>query len=327
MYTKFNFALNYDDVLIVPRVNTFEEYGSREQIKLIVDKGPFKGMVPIIASNMESIGTFIVAEVLSKFNMITALHKYYTYENYKQSYRPDLRVMFTAGLRELENSDNMQKILDEFPTIQCINLDVANGYMKKFSLLVEKVKKMYPNKTIIAGNVATVDGTKNLVDHGADVVKVGIGCGSVCLTRHATGVGYPQLQAVLECSEYASVIADGGINHIGDIAKAFAAGADAVMIGSLFANTIETGNMYFGMSSIYAQKKFNTYGEYKSNEGDYLELPNSGRRLSDIARLILGGLRSSISYCNFMDLDSFVGYRNFVYTNQIYNNKWKNIKY
>ncbi|MCX8008175.1 MAG: IMP dehydrogenase [Patescibacteria group bacterium] len=324
MYVKFPHFLNYDDVLIVPENNENEEYRSRHQINLVADAGKFKGYIPIIASNMSTIGTFEVAGVLSRFGMLTALHKFYTYGDYVLRYDHGMNVMISCGLKEKEY-ETLKKVLAEFP-IQFINLDVANGYMLKFAKFVEKVKKEFPDKVVIAGNVATPDGVRRLVDHGADLVKVGIGNGSVCMTRHMTGVGVPQLSAVLECSDYADIIADGGFKFPGDIAKAFWAGASGVMVGSLFANTKETGTSYYGMSSRFAQQKYEMYGDYKAGEGKVVEFVNDERiELREAVYEILGGLRSSLSYCNCMKIGDFIGKRRFVIANHIYNDKWQNM--
>lgn len=322
---RFQLGLNYEDVLIVPEVNTFEDYTSRAQIDIISKKFPFEGIVPIIASNMSTIGTFEVAKVLSKFKLMTALHKYYTVQDFDEHYKDDLIVAVSSGMKD-KDYFNLVEILDRYPTIKYINLDVANGYMKSFAKFVENVKEKYKDKLVIAGNVVTPDGVRQLRESGADIVKIGIGSGSVCQTRHKTGVGYPQLQAILDCCNYSHIIADGGIVVSGDIAKAFCAGADAVMIGSLFANTKETGNVYYGMSSTYAQKEFGCYAEYKASEGMYLRFDSEQPFLEDVVKTILGGLRSALSYCNSMDIDSFIGKQSFIYAHNIYNDKWKSNK-
>ncbi len=327
MEHNFKFGLNYDDVLIIPEVNQNEHYTSRKQINLISKKYPFEGYVPIIATNMATVGKFKVAEILSKFKILTALHKYYTVEDYEANYHDGLHIMVTAGMKS-EDFNNLVDILDTFRQIKYINLDVANGYMTSFAKYVEKVKTKYPNHIIIAGNVVTPDGVAMLRKHGADVVKIGIGNGSVCLTRHTTGIGYPQLQAILECSDHGYIIADGGFKMSGDICKAFCAGADAVMVGSLFAKTKEVGSEYYGMSSEYAQKKFNSYGDYKASEGKVIQFSHDELfPLEHTAKMILGGLRSCLSYSNCMDLDSFIGKKNFIFANNIYNDIWEKNKY
>jgi GMP reductase len=204
-------------------------------------------------------------------------------------------------------------IINEHEEIKFICIDVANGYSEAFGDYVEEVREAWPDKTIIAGNVVTADMTQELILRGADIVKVGIGPGSVCTTRIQTGVGYPQLSAIIECSDAAHglgahIVADGGCTCPGDVAKAFGAGADFVMLGGMLAGTDEGGGeiisedgynprvVFYGMSSDTAMDKHHGgVAEYRSSEGRTVEIPYKGA-VKDTVLDLLGGLRSACSY-------------------------------
>ena len=206
----------------------------------------------------------------------------------------------------------LDKLLKEFNFIKFICIDVANGYSERFSKFIKSVREKYPTKTIIAGNVVTADMTQELILSGADIVKVGIGPGSVCTTRIQTGVGYPQLSAVIECADAAHglgahIIADGGCTCPGDVAKGFGAGADFVMLGGMLAGHDEgkgkvvksNGNKYiefYGSSSLTANKKhYGGLSDYRSSEGRIVRVKYRGKIKNTISN-ILGGIRSSCTY-------------------------------
>lgn len=315
---------DFDDVLIEPRILEDETYLSRNQVDVTTRLDYFSNKVPIIAANMETVGTFAVANVLSKYSLLTFLHKFYKLEDYDKHFDENLfkYVGASVGMR---NNDNFFEVMEKYaPYIKYINADVANGYIASFGKFVTNLRKKFPNHVIIAGNVATPQGVRFLADCGADVVKVGIGPGSACMTRHMTGAGVPQLSAVMMCSDVnVPIIADGGIKFPGDIVKAFVGGASAVMVGSLFAGVRETGTVLYGMSSHYAQKKFNMYGNYKASEGKYIDNYKNplGETLDEVCQQILGGLKSGISYCGETQLDNIIRMRNFVISkSSIYNN-------
>ena len=222
--------LDYSDVLFRPKRSTLtsrKEVDLNRTYKFKYSKNEWSG-VPIMASNMDGVGELGVAEKLSEFNMITCLTKQHDvkklnqYKNLKSIYK---NIALSIGIKK-EDFDNLDKVLKEFNFIRFICVDVANGYSERFSSFIKSVREKYPTKTIIAGNVVTADMTQELVLSGADIVKVGIGPGSVCTTRIQTGVGYPQLSAVMECADAAHglgahIIADGGCTCPGDVAKAF----------------------------------------------------------------------------------------------------------
>ena len=200
----------------------------------------------------------------------------------------------------------------------CIGLDTAHGHSEGVLKMVEKIRATYPDLTIIAGNVATAPATEALIQSGADVVKVGIGPGSICTTRVIAGIGVPQITAIMDCAEAAdkfgkTIIADGGIKYSGDIPKAIAAGASAVMMGSLFAGTEESPGateiyqgrsykVYRGMGSLAAmaegsKDRYFQEGQKKLvPEGVEGRVPYKGP-LADTVFQLIGGLRSSMGYC------------------------------
>ena len=327
MIIEPDIKLDYTDVLIRPKrsaldsrqdVSLFKEYTFRNS------KVKYSG-VPIMASNMDTIGTFQVAEKLREFDMFTCLHKHYSVDDWIANFKPN-QAGYTAiscGASQ-QDLDKVIKVIEAFPTIRFICIDVANGYTEKFVEFVSSVRALYPNKAIIAGNVVTGDMTQELILAGADIVKVGIGSGSVCTTRIKTGVGYPQLSAVIECADAAHglgghIIADGGHTCPGDIAKAFGAGADFVLLGSMFAGTCETGTEFYGMSSSTAQAKYNGgLADYKASEGKTVEVPSKGA-IDGVIKDILGGLRSCCTYVGAEKLKDLPKCTTFIRVNNQHN--------
>ena len=308
--------LDYSDVLFRPKRSTLtsrKEVDLNRTYKFKYSKNEWSG-VPIMASNMDGVGELGVAEKLSEFNMITCLTKQHDvkklnqYKNLKSIYK---NIALSIGIKK-EDFDNLDKVLKEFNFIRFICVDVANGYSERFSSFIKSVREKYPTKTIIAGNVVTADMTQELVLSGADIVKVGIGPGSVCTTRIQTGVGYPQLSAVMECADAAHglgahIIADGGCTCPGDVAKACGAGADFTMRGGMLAGhddgkgklIKEKGKKFiefYGSSSLIANKKhYGGLSDYRSSEGRIVRVKYRGKIKNTILD-ILGGIRSSCTY-------------------------------
>lgn len=304
--------LDFDDVLIRPKRSTLQ---SRRDVELqrtykFKHSGkPWIG-IPIMASNMSTIGTFETAEIFSAHKMPTVLHKFYSVDDWKDRFstkeiKMDLVIKYRyyipsigANPADLEYFVRLNKA--RFST-KYVCIDVANGYGEYFVDFVSRVRDLYPETTIIAGNVVTGEMTEQLLLSGADVVKVGIGSGSVCTTRLMTGVGYPQLTAIMECADAAHglnglIVADGGCRTPGDIAKAFGAGADFVMLGGMLAGHDETSTEFYGMSSKTAQTKY--YGgqkEYRASEGKTVQVKSKGP-IEETIQNILGGLRSTCTY-------------------------------
>ena len=206
--------------------------------------------IPIMAANMQGVGTFGMAEELIKVPMFTCLDKTYQPADIwdwlgNHVHKPDLcrNVAISTGITDIDD-ERIEATLKLCRSVQYVNIDVANGYSERFLDYVARFRDKHPEVIIIAGNVVTADITEELLLKGADIVKVGIGPGSVCTTRIKTGVGYPQLSAVMECADAAHglgghIIADGGCSSPGDVVKAFGAGADFVMLGGMLAGTKE----------------------------------------------------------------------------------------
>ena len=259
---------------------------------------------------------------------------YGSYDNIKEK-----NYNFIYGSGALHNSKNLDKTLKEFSFLNFICIDVANGYSEHFSSFLKKVRDKYPTKTLIAGNVVTADMTQELILSGADIVKVGIGPGSVCTTRIQTGVGYPQLSAVIECADAAHglgahIIADGGCTCPGDVAKAFGGGADFVMLGGMFAGHEEGGGKkvkkngsqfieFYGSSSDTAlEKHYGGLSSYRSSEGKKVQLKFRGK-IKDTVQNILGGLRSSCTYVGAPSLKQLSKCTTFVRVNQQFNDTFE----
>jgi GMP reductase len=319
--------LDFKDVLIRPKRSTL---GSRKEVHLTRDykfkhSGQVWKGVPIIASNMDGVGTMGMATTLSKHNMFTCLVKSYnndieTWLDFTKNINADNYAVST-GISD-SDFERLNIVLTGIDSIKFICIDVANGYSEYFGDFVAKVRKAFPDKTIIAGNVVTADMTQELILRGADIVKVGIGPGSVCTTRIQTGVGYPQLSAIIECADAAHglgghIVADGGCTCPGDVAKAFGAGADFVMLGGMLAGHDQGGGSpiteyhnstvvgqttlkqfieFYGMSSDTAMNKHSGgVAEYRSSEGRTVRVSYRGDVNSTVLDL-LGGLRSACTY-------------------------------
>jgi len=318
MRVETDIKLGFKDVLIRPKRSTLK---SRSLVELertftfLHSKRQWTG-IPIIAANMDTIGTFEVAEVLARHTMLCAIHKHYSLEQWqafidRQDDQIYERIMVSTGVAD-EDFDKLGRIIAQHPKLAFICIDVANGYAEAFVEFVARVRREFADKTIIAGNVVTGEMVEELLLSGADMVKVGIGPGSVCTTRVKTGVGYPQLSAVIECADAAHglggrIISDGGCSCAGDVAKAFGGGADFVMLGGMFAGHDESGGqlverhgqqfkLYYGMSSDTAMKKHvGQVAEYRASEGKTVEVPYRGA-LEETVKDILGGLRSTCTY-------------------------------
>jgi len=309
--------LDFKDVLLRPKRSKIK---SRADVDLVREfkfhnsKQVHHG-VPIIASNMDTVGTFEMAQALAQHKCYTCIHKYYTVEQWKAFAAANKECLpFVAASSGTADGDfeRLVDILENVPEVKFICLDVANGYSQFFVEYVEKVRKAFPEHTILAGNVVTGDMVEALIFAGADIVKVGIGPGSVCTTRKKTGVGYPQLSAVMECADNAHglsahIISDGGCTCPGDVAKAIGAGADFVMLGGMLAGHDQSGGeiiekdgkkrkLFYGMSSATAMTKHRGgVAEYRASEGKTVEVPYRGDVNATMLD-ILGGLRSACTY-------------------------------
>jgi len=332
--------LDFRDVLLRPKRSMLR---SRADVVLVrefhFDKSNrhYEG-IPIIASNMDTVGTFDMAIELAKSQLFTTIHKHYAVEEwlaFAERVRRDPKVMkniaVSAGTSD-SDKEKLRAICNSISEVEYICLDVANGYSEHFVDFIRQVREEFPSHTIMAGNVVTGEMVEQLIISGADIVKVGIGPGSVCTTRKKTGVGYPQLSAVLECADAAHglkghVISDGGCSNPGDVAKAFGAGADFVMVGGLLAGHDQSGGevieregrkykLFYGMSSDTAMKKHHgSVAEYRASEGKTITIPYRGD-VNLTVQDLLGGLRSACTYTGAPHLKELSKRATFIRVNQ-----------
>ncbi len=306
-----NFEQPIDNVMTKERLVTAPVGTSLEEAQKILGKHRIEKL-PIVDSDFNLKGLITIKDI----------EKSIQYPNSAKDVKGRLLVGAAVGTAQntFERVDELVK-----NRVDIIAIDTAHGHSKGVIEAVRKIKAKYPNLPIIAGNVATADAVEALVDAGADVVKVGIGPGSICTTRIVAGIGVPQLTAVLNCAERAqklgkSIIADGGIKYSGDITKALAAGANAVMLGSLLAGTKESPGeielyqgrsfkVYRGMGSLSAMAAGSSDRYFQENakklvpEGVEGRVPYRGT-ISDIIFQLLGGIRSGMGYCGAKDLET-----------------------
>lgn len=318
MRIETDIKLGFKDVMIRPKRSTLasrSEVSLQRSFKFLHNGSDWEG-IPIMAANMDTVGTFEMAQALAQFDLFTVIHKHYTPEDWKtfMNAASDTiveRIALSTGTSP-SDAKKLQQILQQHPSLRFLCIDVANGYSEHFVHFVKRTRENYPDKVIIAGNVVTGEMVEELLLAGADIIKVGIGPGSVCTTRVKTGVGYPQLSAIIECADAAhglggQIISDGGCSVPGDVAKAFGAGADFVMLGGMFAGHDESGGelierqgkrykLFYGMSSETAmQKHAGGVAEYRASEGKTVEVAYRGA-VADTVQDILGGLRSTCTY-------------------------------
>jgi len=318
MRVEYDIKLGFKDVMFRPKRSTLK---SRSQVSL---QRTFKFMhtsiewtgVPIMAANMDTVGTFEMAAKLAEKDMFTAMHKHYSLDewnaflsNAPKGIENNIAVSTGTGEKDLEK---VVAIFAANPQLKFICIDVANGYSEHFVAFVKSARQQFPDKVIIAGNVVTGEMVEELLLAGADIIKVGIGPGSVCTTRVKTGVGYPQLSAIVECADAAhglggQIISDGGCSVPGDVAKAFGAGADFVMLGGMLAGHDESGGQvverdgkkykqFYGMSSATAMEKHvGGVANYRASEGKTVEVEDRGA-VEATVQDILGGVRSTCTY-------------------------------
>ncbi|GAB1474463.1 GMP reductase [Bacteroidota bacterium] len=347
MRIEYDIKLGFKDVMFRPKRSTLK---SRSQVKLertfklLHSKTEWSG-IPVMAANMDTVGTFEMALELQKHKLFTAIHKHYTPDEWRGFFdkAPGNIENFIAVSTGTSTSDfeKLCSIIDLNPKLRFICIDVANGYSEHFVSFVKQTRKKFADKVIIAGNVVTGEMVEELLLSGADIIKVGIGPGSVCTTRVKTGVGYPQLSAIIECADAAhglggQIISDGGCTTPGDVAKAFGAGADFVMLGGMLAGHDESGGeliekngemvkMFYGMSSATAMKKHSGgVADYRASEGKTVYVPYRGK-VKDTVSDILGGVRSTCTYVGASQLKELSKRTTFIRVaeqeNQVYSSK------
>jgi len=375
MRLEEDIKLDYKDVLIRPKRSTLY---SRKQVKLerkfqfrnykgpaisfLPDEHHYEG-IPIMAANMDGVGTFEMADKLAKLNLFTCLVKTYSAEELKNFFNNSQKRTECVAMSIGTSDSDYEKLVEvknhSSNNLKYVCMDIANGYSDHFAARVRKVREAFPDLVIIAGNVVTREMTEELILAGADIVKVGIGPGSVCTTRIQTGVGYPQLSAVIECADAAHglgghIIADGGCTTPGDVAKAFAAGADFVMLGGMLAGHNEGGGEiiskwyetdevvtettrddfttvsrrkvyskqfveFYGMSSDTANKKhFGGLKNYRSSEGRTVLVDYKGP-VEYTVQEILGGIRSTCTYTGALKLKQLSKCATFIRCTQTHN--------
>ncbi|MDB4378568.1 GMP reductase [bacterium] len=385
MRIETDVKLDYSNVLLRPKRSTL---GSRKEVRLHrrytfrhyqpnvlageTDERHYEG-IPIMAANMDGVATFKMADTLSSMGLFTCLVKTYEVNELVEFFDPEDYDKLTRRVENVAYSMGiMDKDMDKFlkvmeltnGTIKYVCVDVANGYSTRFADFIRKLRAQFSDIVIIAGNVVTGDQTQELILSGADIIKVGIGPGSVCTTRIQTGVGYPQLSAVMECADAAHglgghIIADGGCVCPGDVAKAFAGGADFVMLGGMLAGHDEGGGkvitkhyasgeytrktdawnndgtyvphfeqkhfvQFYGMSSEAANEKhFGGLKEYRSSEGREVLVPYRGAVEATISD-ILGGIRSTCTYVGALKLKQLSKCATFIKCGDTHNRVYEN---
>ncbi len=318
MRIETDLKLGFKDVMIRPKRSTLK---SRSQVSLereftfLHSTTKWNG-IPIMAANMDTVGTFEMAIELAKHKLFTAIHKHYSVAEWNTFLATvSLEMYDYIAVSTGTGKNDFNKVIDVItanPDLKFICIDVANGYSEHFVSFLKQTRKQFPDKVIIAGNVVTGEMVEELLLAGADIIKVGIGPGSVCTTRVKTGVGYPQLSAIIECADAAHglgghIISDGGCTTPGDVAKAFGAGSDFVMLGGMLAGHTESGGelmeidgkkfkQFYGMSSTTAMNKHvGGVAEYRASEGKTVKIIFKGDVVNTVWD-ILGGLRSSCTY-------------------------------
>lgn len=341
MRIEIDLKLGFKDVLIRPKRSTLK---SRSQVSLERTfsfphtKQSWSG-VPIMAANMDSVGTFRMAATLAQWGLFTAVHKYYSPQEWSAFLEQQAETIIeslavSTGISEADY-ERLNLILEACPCLKFICIDVANGYSEYFVEFVKRIRDIHRDKVIIAGNVVTGEMVEELLLSGADIIKVGIGPGSVCTTRIKTGVGYPQLSAIIECADAAHglggrIISDGGCTCPGDIAKAIGAGADFVMLGGMLAGHDEGGGeiieadgqkqmIFYGMSSGTAMDKYSGgVADYRASEGKTVQVPYKGP-VENTVKDILGGLRSACTYVGAIQLKELTKRTTFVRVTEQHN--------
>ena len=354
MRIEQDIKLDYNSVLIRPKRSTL---GSRKEVSLERDftfrnyasdfpdniKSYHYRGIPIMASNMDGVGTFEMADKLRSLGLFTCLVKTYSVNELvgffdcenedSRKARPEYTA-YSMGITDADH-EKFRMVYEQAPNIKYVCVDVANGYSVRFAEFIRRLREQYSDIIIIAGNVVTGEMTEELILSGADIIKVGIGPGSVCTTRIQTGVGYPQLSSIIECADAAHglgghIIADGGCVSPGDVAKAFAAGADFVMLGGMLAGHEESGGetitkdgqmykVFYGMSSETAMDKYaGGVAEYRSSEGKTVKIPFRGA-LNNTIQSILGGIRSTCTYIGASKLKELPKCTTFVRVNNTHN--------
>jgi GMP reductase len=341
MRIENDIKLGFKDVMIRPKRSTLK---SRSEVSLLRtfkfrNSGKTWQGVPLMAANMDTVGTFEMALALAEHKAFTARHKHYTIGEWKefiQTASPEIvqHIAISTGSGKAD-AEKLKAVIQQCPSLQFICIDVANGYSEHFVSYVKQTRDAFPDKIILAGNVVTGEMVEELLLAGADIIKVGIGPGSVCTTRVKTGVGYPQLSAIIECADAAHglkghIISDGGCKVPGDVAKAFGGGADFVMLGGMLAGHDESGGelveknghqykTFYGMSSETAMNKYaGGVAEYRASEGKTVTIKYRGA-VNNTMQDLMGGVRSTCTYVGAQSLKELTKRTTFIRVEEQHN--------
>jgi GMP reductase len=334
--------LDYSDVLFQPKRSKLESRRDVDIMRTFTFHNSDRTFqcLPIMASNMDGVGTFSMAKVLQQHKMMTIIRKHYKIEDWQNAVGHGLNLKYlsvctgTAAIwkEDAEDYALAKEVLKRWPDIKFITIDVANAYHQNYADFVARVRNDYPDKIIIAGNIITPEMVEELIIKGADIIKCGIGPGSVCITRSMTGVGVPQFSGVMECADAAHgvgghIIADGGCNTPGDVSKAFGAGADFVMLGGMLAaheeSELQLNNNnqfeFYGMASDTAMEKYGRKKDgYRGSEGKKVLLNNRGPVEPTVVEII-GGVRSTCTYIGARRIKDMPKCATFVRVNNVAN--------
>ena len=341
MHLDTEIKLNYDDVLLKPKRSTLSSRKNVDMTRTFTFRNSKESYTccPIVASNMDGVGTFSMAKILQEYKMMTVITKSTTPEQWKQAVGDGIKLKYlsvcTGAKKNTNDNDTMHNVLKNYPDVKFITIDVANGYHEHFVDFVKEMREEYPEKTIIAGNVVTAEMTEQLILSGADIVKVGIGPGSVCTTRIMTGVGVPQFSAVVECADAANgvgghIMADGGCVEPGDVAKALGGGAHFIMLGGMLAGhneselpVVDGQREFYGSSSDRAREVHGkSKAGYRGNEGRAITIPDRGP-VKETVEDMLGGVRSACTYIGAIRLKDVPKCASFVRTNTLLNKAYE----
>ena len=337
MHLDTEIKLNYDDVLLKPKLSTLSSRRDVDMTRTFTIRNSKESYTccPIVASNMDGVGTFSMAKILQEHKIMTVITKSTTLDQWKKAVGDGIKLKYlsvcTGAKKNTDDNDTMHNVLKNYPDVKFITIDVANGYHEHFVDFVKQTRDEYPDKTIIAGNVVTAEMTEQLILSGADIVKVGIGPGSVCTTRIMTGVGVPQFSAVVECADAANgvgghIMADGGCVEPGDVAKALGGGAHFIMLGGMLAGhneselpIVDGEREFYGSSSDRAREVHGkSKAGYRGNEGRAITIPDRGP-VKETVEDMLGGVRSACTYIGAIRLKDVPKCASFVRTNSVIN--------
>ena len=341
MRIETDIKLGFKDVMIRPKRSTLKsriEVSLQRKFKFRHSGKEWQG-VPVMAANMDTVGTFEMALALARHKAFTAIHKHYSiseWANFIQAAPPEIAELIAVSTGSGKtDAAKLTAIMEQCPSLQFICIDVANGYSEHFVDFVKRTREAFPDKIILAGNVVTGEMVEELLLAGADMIKVGIGPGSVCTTRVKTGVGYPQLSAIIECADAAhglkgQIISDGGCRVPGDVAKAFGGGADFVMLGGMLAGHDESGGelvekngvqykLFYGMSSETAMNKYSGgVADYRASEGKTVKVKYRGP-VDHTMQDLLGGVRSACTYVGAQSLKELTKRTTFIRVEEQHN--------